>query len=318
MPRRILLTGGAGFIGSSVLDALVRRGDRVTVVDDFNDFYAPAVKRENIAAALASGRARVAEGDVRDGGLWARIDPAEHDAIVHLAARAGVRPSLRDPSLYVSTNVEGTARALEWACRGPEPLPLVFASSSSVYGDEAPAPFEEDARLAPVSPYGATKVAGEELVATWGRMRGLRAVALRFFTVYGPRQRPDLAIHKFARSIDRGDPIPVFGDGSSARDYTHIEDIVAGVLAALDGVCARGLPHSVYNLGSDRAIGLPAMIAAIEASVGRAAVIERLPDQAGDVKRTWASLERSERDLGYAPSVTFEDGVRDFVRWMRR
>lgn len=314
---RILLTGGAGFIGSHVLDALIERGSEVTIVDDFDDYYDPAIKRENIATATASGRLTVVEGDIRDPALWKGIPAAGLTAIVHLAARAGVRPSIADPGLYVSTNVVGTARVLEFAAQ--HRTPVVYASSSSVYGDGYPVPFAEDAApLAPVSPYGASKVAAETLATTWARMLDLPVVGLRFFTVYGPRQRPDLAIHKFAVRIEQGKTIPVYGDGSSARDYTHVSDITRGVLATLDGLLAGALKHSVYNLGSDRGVRLDTMIATIERAVGKPALIDRLPDQLGDVKQTWADITRSRDDLGYTPQVTFDEGIEDFVRWLRR
>lgn len=313
---RILLTGGAGFIGSHVLDALVERGHDVVVLDDFNPYYDPAIKRANLAAALGTGRVTVVEGDVRDGSVWAGFDGDWH-AVVHLAARAGVRPSLEDPALYVSTNVGGTAAALEFGARTE--TPVLLASSSSVYGDDYPVPFAEDAApLAPMSPYGASKQSGEVLGRTWSRVHGLPVAALRFFTVYGPRQRPDLAIHKFARRIDAGEEIPVYGDGSSARDYTHVADITRGVLAAMDRLVAGELSEFAYNLGSDRGIRLDAMIEAIERAVGKPARIQRLPDQLGDVKRTWADVSRSERDLGYAPQVDFDEGLAGFVEWMRR
>ena len=319
MAERILLTGGAGFIGSSVLDSLVADRRAVTVIDDLNPYYSPQIKRDNLRGAMASGRVELVTGDIRHPGTWAQLDPHAFDSVIHLAARAGVRPSIADPGLYASVNVEGTARALEWACSGRAPLPFVLASSSSVYGDGYPVPFAEDAApLGPVSPYGATKQSCEILARTWARMRGIPVVALRFFTVYGRRQRPDLAIHKFAVAIDAGLPIPVYGDGSSARDYTHIEDIVAGVGAARDGLMAGRLEHPVYNLGSDRAISLHPMIASIEAAVGKTATIDRQPDQPGDVKRTWADVSRARDGLGYTPSVTFEDGLRDFVEWLRR
>ena len=320
MAGRILLTGGAGFIGSAILDALVLAGHRVLVVDDFNDYYDPRTKRENVEAAVASGLAEIRHVDVRDPDLWAELDAdAGWSGVIHMAARAGVRPSLRDPTLYVSTNVEGTARVLDWACSGREPIPFLLASSSSVYGDDYPVPFAESAApLAPISPYGASKQAAEALAQTWQRIHDLPVAALRFFTVYGPRQRPDLAIHKFARKIAAGEPIPVYGDGSSARDYTHVADIVAGVLAALDRLRAGQLQHFAYNLGSDRGIRLDAMIGAIEEAVGKSALIDRQPDQPGDVKRTWADVSRAASELGYAPSVTFEDGIRDFVGWLRR
>jgi len=314
---RILLTGGAGFIGSHVLDALLARGGEVIIVDDFDDYYDPAIKRENIAAASSSGRITVVDGDIRDPALWTRIPSDDLTGIVHLAARAGVRPSIADPGLYVSTNVLGTARVFEFAAQ--RRTPVIYASSSSVYGDGYPVPFAEDAApLAPVSPYGASKVAAETLATTWARMLGLPIVGLRFFTVYGPRQRPDLAIHKFAVLIEQGKTIPVYGDGSSARDYTHVSDITQGVLATLDGLLSGRLSHPVYNLGSDRGIRLDTMIATIERAVGKPALIERLPDQLGDVKQTWADITRSRDELGYEPKITFEDGIADFVGWLRR
>ena len=314
---RILLTGGAGFIGSHVLDALVGRGQAVTVVDDFDDYYDPAIKRENIAGARATGRVRVVEGDIRDSSLWDGLGTEDWQAVIHLAARAGVRPSIENPALYLDVNVGGTGRVLEWAHRAG--VPVVYASSSSVYGDGYPVPFAEDAApLRPVSPYGASKVACETLAQTWARMVGLRSVGLRFFTVYGPRQRPDLAIHKFAARIDRGEIIPVFGDGTSARDYTHVRDITAGVVAAMDGLLAGTLHHEVYNLGSDRGVTLDGMIRSIERAVGKSARIDRLPDQVGDVKQTWADVNRAAEDLGYAPSIGFDEGVDEFVAWLRR
>ena len=320
MSDRILLTGGAGFIGSSVLDALVLRGQRVTVLDEFNPYYDPQLKHENVEAAIASGLADVRNADIVDPQTWADLDPDEGwAAVIHLAARAGVRPSIQDPALYARTNVVGTTRVFDWATSGDAPIPVVYASSSSVYGDAYPVPFAEDAApLGPVSPYGATKEACEALARTWQRMRGLPVVGLRFFTVYGPRQRPDLAIHKFARKIDAGEAIPVYGDGTSARDYTHVQDITAGVLAATDRLIDGALEHAIYNLGSDRAIRLDAMIAAIEQAVGKPAIIDRQPDQLGDVKRTWADITRARQGLGYAPSITFEDGLMDFVAWLRR
>ncbi len=313
---RILLTGGAGFIGSHVLDALVDRGQTVTLVDDFDDYYDPAIKLENIANARSTGRVQVVEGDIRDGSLWDELGTEDWQAVIHLAARAGVRPSIENPALYLDVNVGGTGRVLEWAHRAG--VPVVYASSSSVYGDAYPVPFAEDAApLRPVSPYGASKVACEALAQTWGRMVGLRSVGLRFFTVYGPRQRPDLAIHKFAARIDRGELIPVFGDGTSARDYTHVRDITAGVVAALDGLLAGSLNHAFYNLGSDRGVTLDAMVRSIERAVGKTARIERLPDQVGDVKQTWANVSRAAQDLGYAPSIDFDEGIDEFVAWLR-
>ena len=314
---RILLTGGAGFIGSHVLDALVDRGQAITVVDDFDDYYDPAIKLKNIADARSTGLVRVVEGDIRDGSLWDELGTEDWQAVIHLAARAGVRPSIENPTLYLDVNVGGTGRVLDWAHRAG--IPVVYASSSSVYGDGYPVPFAEDAApLRPVSPYGASKVACETLAQTWKRMVGLRSVGLRFFTVYGPRQRPDLAIHKFAAHIDRGEIIPVFGDGTSARDYTHVRDITAGVVAALDGLLEGTLDYPIYNLGSDRGVTLNMMIRSVERAVGKPARIERLPDQLGDVKQTWADVSRAAEDLGYAPSIGFDEGVNEFVAWLRK
>ncbi len=311
MGDRYLVTGGAGFIGSHVVDRLVQRGDAVTVVDDFNPYYDPAIKRRNLNPA-----AELVEGDFRDPSLWERLDASRFRALLHLGARAGVRPSIADPVLYSSTNVEGTVLALRWASSSARPVPVLFASSSSIYGDLNPVPYREDAVLAPISPYGATKAAGEILLQSFERCFGLPSVSLRFFTVYGPRQRPDLAIHKFALRIARGEAIPVFGDGSTSRDYTHIDDLCRGVFGALERLLAGALRHAVYNLGSDAPVSLDAMVDAVARAVGKPARVERLPMQQGDVQRTWADLTRSRSELGYAPSVGFDDGLRDFVRWL--
>ncbi|MBJ94533.1 MAG: epimerase [Rickettsiales bacterium] len=317
--RRLLLTGGAGFIGSHLLDALLAAGDQVTVIDNFNSYYDPAIKRSNLSRHLGGSAFELIEGDVCDPTVWESLDPDEGwRGILHIAARAGVRPSIEQPALYWQTNVEGTETALSWACSGHSTIPFLFASSSSVYGDSNIPPYAESAaHPAPVSPYGETKLAAERLLETYRLEHGLPYVVLRFFTVYGPRQRPDLAIHKFARLMDLGEPIPVFGDGSSARDYTHIDDIVIGVQLALERLLEGSLVSSVYNLGSDRSISLDEMIQTIAGAVGRAALIDRLPMQEGDVRRTWADLERSRRELGYEPKMSFADGVADFVRWLR-
>lgn len=313
MSARFLVTGGAGFVGSHVVDALVARGDRVTVLDDFNDYYDPEIKHRNVA-----GHDDVVEADFRNPAVWASLPVDAYDAVLHLGARAGVRPSIADPLLYSTTNVDGTVLALRWAASAKRPLPVLLASSSSVYGDANEVPFsEEDSTVAPISPYGVTKAACEMMLGTWRACYGVPSVALRFFTVYGPRQRPDLAIHKFARMIEAGEAIPVFGDGSSSRDYTHVRDLCAGVLTALDQLRAGSLKHRVYNLGSDAPIRLDALIAAVERAVGKSALIERLPMQQGDVTRTWADLTRSRAELGYGPSVDFDEGLAEFVGWLR-
>jgi UDP-glucuronate 4-epimerase len=315
---RVVLTGAAGFIGSHVAEALVARGDEVVGLDNFDPFYPRALKEANLAALRSSPRFRLVEGDIRDRALVTGLLDAAA-AVVHLAARAGVRPSLDDPALYASVNVEGTAVLLE-AARRSEVRRFVFGSSSSVYGDTAPVPFSEEwPALQPVSPYAATKRAGELLCAAFAHLYGLRAIALRLFTVYGPRQRPDLAIHTFTRLIAEGRPIPFYGDGSSERDYTYISDIVAGVLAALDWT---GLPDGagaleIVNLGGSRTTRLDALVALISAALGREARLERMPAQPGDVHRTCADVRKAGRLLGYRPGTTVEEGIPRFVRWYR-
>ncbi|MEZ4384762.1 MAG: NAD-dependent epimerase/dehydratase family protein [Nannocystaceae bacterium] len=316
MPKRtIVVTGGAGFIGSHLVDRLLGRGDAVVCVDDFNDAYDPALKRENVAAHLEHPAYQLVELDIRDreavAGLLRDLHP---DAVVHLAARAGVRPSLANPWLYQETNVGGTLNLLE-GCRVAEIGRFVFGSSSSVYGCEAAAPFvETEPVLRPVSPYAATKIAGEAMVHTYAHLYGIAATSLRFFTVYGPRQRPDLAISKFAARILGGETIELYGDGTSSRDYTHVDDIVRGTLAALD----RDAPgYAIYNLGSARPTTLRDLVTALEGLLGQAAKIRWMPMQPGDVPRTHADLERARADLGYAPSMTLAEGLADFVRWLR-
>jgi UDP-glucuronate 4-epimerase len=305
---KILLTGGAGFIGSHLLERLLARGDEVAVVDDFNDFYDPAVKRRNLPA----GGFRLYERDVRDAAdVVARERP---DALVHLAARAGVRPSLKDPALYESVNVAGTLGLLE-ACRRAGVGRFLFASSSSVYGDAAAVPFrEDDEALRPISPYGVSKLLGEHYVRVYAHLHGIRATCLRFFTVYGPRQRPDMAIHAFTAAVAAGREIPMFGDGTTERDYTHITDILQGILAALD----RPEPFAVYNLGESRTVPLRRLIDLVGECVGKKPLVRTLPEQPGDVKRTYASIEKARSNLGYAPRVPIEEGLRDFVRWYLR
>ncbi len=303
---KILLTGGAGFIGSHLLERLIARGDDVAVVDDFNDYYDPRLKRAN----LPSGGFRLHERDIREAApLVAQEKP---DLVIHLAARAGVRPSQKDPALYESVNVAGTLGLLE-ACRSAGVKRFVFASSSSVYGN-APVPFrEEDPDLKPISFYGVTKLLGEHYVRVYSRLHGLHATCLRFFTAYGPRQRPDMAIHAFTRAVLEGKEIPMFGDGSTERDYTYVTDIVQGVLGAVD----HDEPFAVYNLGESRTIPLKRLIELIAENAGRAPRIKQMPEQPGDVKRTCASIDSARRGLGYDPKVGIEDGIREFVKWYR-
>jgi UDP-glucuronate 4-epimerase len=311
---RVLLTGAAGFIGSHVAERLVARGDEVVGLDNFDDFYPRAVKEANLAALENEPRFRLVEGDVRDAALVGGLLDAA-TVTVHLAARAGVRPSLEDPARYASVNIEGTAVLLE-AMRRAGAHRFVFGSSSSVYGDTAPVPFAEDwPALQPISPYAATKRAGELLCATFAQLYGLRIMALRFFTVYGPRQRPDLAIHKFTRLIAGGRPVPFYGDGSSERDYTYIDDIVGGVEAAVGWTAGAAPGVEVVNLGESRTTTLSALVALIARALGREARLERLPEQPGDVRRTCADVRKAARLLGYRPSTPVEDGIPRFVRW---
>jgi UDP-glucuronate 4-epimerase len=314
--KNILLTGGAGFIGSHLVDGLLAEGGwRVTVVDDFNDFYAPDVKRGNVSAHLRHELYRLVEADIRDRAALAPVfDEVKFDAIVHLAARAGVRPSLSEPQLYAETNITGTLHLLELA-REHGVGQFVFGSSSSVYGINAKVPFsEEDQIRQPISPYAATKAAGELLCHTYTHLYGIRSVCLRFFTVYGARQRPDLAIHKFARLIDAGQPIPVFGDGTTRRDYTYIDDIIAGVRAAIDYTASD---YEVFNLGESRTVELNELISLLEKNLDRRAVINREAMQPGDVPQTFADVSKARRLLGYNPQTPIEEGIRRFVRWFR-
>ncbi|MCP4593674.1 MAG: NAD-dependent epimerase/dehydratase family protein [bacterium] len=309
---KILVTGGAGFIGSHLCEALLDRGDDVVALDSFDDFYDPAVKRANLSTCLQNPRFSLVEGDIRDAGCVDRA-VAGVDAIVHLAARAGVRPSLEQPLVYQDVNVTGTLVLLE-AARQHAVKRFIFGSSSSVYGNNEKVPFSEtDIVDYPISPYAATKKAGELFCHAHGHLYDLNITCLRFFTVYGARQRPDLAIHKFARLIEAGQPIPVFGDGSMMRDYTYIDDIVAGTLAALD----RCGGYHIYNLGESTPIALGDLIASLENALGKKAVIERLPLQPGDVRQTYADVTRAREDLGYEPSMELATGLARFVEWFR-
>jgi len=311
---RVVLTGGAGFIGSHTARALLARGDEVVIIDDFNDFYAPSVKRHNIAQLPGGARCRVHDGDIRDLTFLRSVFARERcDAICHLAARAGVRPSIAQPFLYEQVNVLGTLHLLQLAVEHSIPV-FVYASSSSVYGNMTTAPFREDMQLdQPISPYAATKKACELLAYTYHHLHGLRCTGLRFFTVYGPAGRPDMAPFLFTRNILRGRPITQFGDGSTLRDYTYIDDIVAGVVAALD----RAYPYEIFNLGNCRPIRLDDFIHSIAAAVGAAPAIERKPMQPGDVVMTCADTTKAHALLGYTPRTSFADGIRDFVAWYR-
>ena len=314
--KNILVTGGAGFIGSHLVDKLLSEGDlNVTVVDDFNDFYEPSIKRANVARHSQNSNYHLEEADIRQRAALERLfDESNFDCIVHLAARAGVRPSLDQPLLYAQTNIEGTLNLLEMS-RQHNIKQFVFGSSSSVYGINAKVPFSEnDPIRQPISPYAATKAAGELLCHTYTHLYGIRCVCLRFFTVYGPRQRPDLAIHKFARLISEGKSIPVFGDGTTRRDYTFVDDIIAGVRAAIDYTRTE---YEVINLGESRTVELRELISLLEKELDLPAMIDRQPLQPGDVPQTFADITRARHLLGYNPQTQIETGIKRFVEWFR-
>jgi UDP-glucuronate 4-epimerase len=320
---RILVTGGAGFIGSHLCERLLTAGHGIVAVDNFNDFYDPRCKRRNIeavgrVAGAADADFILCEGDIRDGefvnAVFAQETP---EAVIHLAAAAGVRPSIENPLYYEEVNVRGTMNVLEGA-RAAGVRPFLFASSSSVYGENPKVPFAESDQVdRPISPYAATKKAGELICHTYHHLHAMNIACLRFFTVYGPRQRPDLAINKFTRLILAGRPLPLYGDGTTSRDYTYIDDIVDGVIKALDWVCAPELLYDIFNLGESRPVELSRLVGLIEAATGKKADIERLPPQPGDVQRTFADLGKSTAVLGYRPATPIEEGIRAFVEWYR-
>jgi UDP-glucuronate 4-epimerase len=317
--NHVLLTGGAGFIGSHVSEALLRRGLRLSVIDSLDDFYSPAAKRANLEEVRKAGDFTFCELDLCDfDALRQAISKLRPDTIIHLAARAGVRPSIENPQLYERVNVGGTVNLLELA-RQLDVKRFIFGSSSSVYGITNRVPFaEDDPCLRPISPYAATKLAGEFFCHTYAHLYGLSTVCLRFFTVYGPRQRPDLAIRKFTSLMEAGKPIPVFGDGSMGRDYTFVDDTVAGVLAALDyQFPAGGTPFDIFNLGNSHPVSLNELIEALERVTGRVAIRDRKALQPGDVPITWANTDKAARMLGYRPATSLAEGLEKFVRWLR-
>lgn len=316
---RVLVTGGAGFIGSHVCERLVARGDTVLIVDSFDPFYSPGIKRRNINALLEAGSATLIECDIAEAGaLESLLTGDPFDAIVHLAARAGVRPSLDRPLDYARTNVEGTLAMLELA-RLRKIRPFVFGSSSSVYGDSTPVPFtESEPADYPISPYAATKRAGELLCRSHAHLYALTVICTRLFTVYGPRQRPDLAIHKFARLMSQGKPIPFYGDGSTERDYTYVADIVHGIEAALDwAVASPAGAFEVVNLGESETTTLARLVQMIADELRVTPRIDSLPAQPGDVQRTFASIDKARALLGYDPNTSMEEGIRRFIDWFR-
>jgi UDP-glucuronate 4-epimerase len=312
---RILVTGGAGFIGSHLVEKLIALGHDVSILDDFNDFYDPRIKRDNIAPV--AGRIRVHQIDLRDGNAVRTLFHHEKkfDVIAHIAARAGVRPSIHHPQLYYDTNVTGTLHLLE-AARTTGIERLIFASSSSVYGLSKEVPFSEAMRITQtISPYAASKVAAEFLCSTYSHLYQMRIVALRFFTVYGPRQRPDLAIHKFTKKIRAGEPIDQFGNGTTRRDYTYIDDIIQGVIASFD---YHGALFDIFNLGESETVQLKDLIGAIENALGKKAKINHLPEQPGDVPLTCADISKARKLLGYKPTTPLREGLPKFVEWFER
>ena len=311
---RILVTGGAGFIGSHLVEKLLAAAHEVAILDDFNDFYDPQIKRDNIAAV--SKDTVIHHVDLRESAAVRSVFHREKfETIVHLAARAGVRPSIQYPQLYYDTNVSGTLHLLD-AARVTGVERFIFASSSSVYGISKTVPFSEDQHLTQtLSPYAATKIAGEFLCSTFSHLYQMRMVALRYFTVYGPRQRPDLAIHQFTRRIYAGQPIDQFGDGTTRRDYTYIDDVIQGTMAALN---YDESPFDIFNLGESETIQLNDLISAIEKALGKKAKVNRLPEQPGDMPLTCADISKARKLLGYNPITQFNEGFPRFIDWFLR
>ena len=311
---RILVTGGAGFIGSHLVEKLLATGHEVAILDDFNDFYDPQIKHANIAGFAKD--VTMHHVDLRDGASVRNLFHRERfETVAHLAARAGVRPSIQHPQLYYDTNVSGTLHLLD-AASVTRVERFIFASSSSVYGNSKTVPFSEDQHLTQtLSPYAATKIAAEFLCSTYSHLSQMRVVSLRYFTVYGPRQRPDLAIHQFTRRIYAGQPIEQFGDGTTRRDYTYIDDVIQGTMAALK---YDGPLFDIFNLGESDTIQLKDLIAAIENALGKKAKINRMPEQPGDMPLTCADISKARKLLGYNPTTRFGDGLPRFVEWFLR
>ena len=308
----ILITGAAGFIGSHLSERLLQEGSRIICLDNLDTFYDPQIKRENLKPLLANNNFTMIEGDIRDLKLLTDIFEGNRiDIIVHIAARAGVRPSIKEPLLYYDVNVRGTTNLLEMA-KNYHVKKFIFASSSSVYGENKKVPFSEDDNVDyPVSPYAATKKTGELISFTYHHLYGIPVSCLRFFTVYGPRQRPEMAIHKFTRLIYEGKSIPVYGDGTSRRDYTYIDDIISGITASVN----TELGYEIINLGESKTIKLTELISLIEENLQKKAIIEWLPDQPGDVPVTFADINKARRLLGYAPCIDIKEGAGRFVEW---
>ncbi|MEJ6580900.1 MAG: GDP-mannose 4,6-dehydratase [Akkermansiaceae bacterium] len=310
---RMLVTGGAGFIGSHLVEALLADGHTITVFDDFNHYYDPQIKWKNVSGF--QDQVTIVEGDIRDAILVERtFTKGNFDTVIHLAARAGVRPSIQSPKLYFTTNIDGTFNLLD-ACRHHKVKDFIFASSSSVYGVNEKVPFAEtDALIRTISPYAATKLAGEQICSNYSHLFGIRCMCLRFFTVYGPRQRPDLAISKFTERILAGEQIEQYGDGSTARDYTYVEDIVSGIIAALN---YRKSSFEIFNLGGSATTTLAELIQLVEAACEKKAQIKVVEEQPGDVPRTFADVSKAHKLLGYAPHTPIAEGVKKYVAWFR-
>jgi UDP-glucuronate 4-epimerase len=312
---KILVTGGAGFIGSHACEKLLTDGHTVVALDNFDSYYSPKQKRRNVLTAQQHPRYTLVEGDFGDRHTVGELLQAEKfDAVLHLAAQAGVRPSIENPLKYERANVGNVISFLE-ALREHGPKKIVAASSSSVYGNSTPVPFREDAPcMQPISPYGATKRAGEIFMGTYSALYGFKAIVVRPFTVYGPRQRPDMAIAAFAKKILTGETITLFGDGSTARDYTFVSDLVAGLVGALN---TFPVDFGIYNLGGESPISLNDLVVKLEQATGKKAVIERLPMQPGDVTRTYADVSKARRDFGYSPCVSLDEGLARTVAWVK-
>ena len=317
MTMAVFVTGGAGFIGSHLCERLLSEGMSVTCLDNFDNFYDPHIKIRNTERIFKKfpDRFKLVTGDIRNQEHLKKVfEENRIDLIVHLAARAGVRPSIQQPLLYEDVNIRGTLVLLE-VCKEYGVKDFIFASSSSVYGENQRVPFsEKDLDIQPISPYGATKRAGELLCYSYHHLYGMNTACLRIFTAYGPRQRPEMAIHKFTRFIDREEKIPMYGDGSSRRDYTFIDDLIEGILGVIR--CHKGF--EVYNLGESRTTSLSDLVRLIEKALGKKAVIERLEFQPGDVSITYADIAKAQQKLGYQPKIGMEEGVRRFVEWYRK
>lgn len=314
---RIVLTGGAGFIGSHVAEVLLRREAKLTIIDNFDDFYSRALKEANLEQIRRVGQLEFCEVDICETDKLRRVvNLVKPNVVIHFAARAGVRPSLKEPAKYERINVSGTRNLLELTVNSKLER-FLFASSSSVYGGSARVPFREDElNLAPISPYAVTKLCGERLCETYAKARGISIIALRLFSVYGPRQRPDLAIHKFTDLLLTGGPLPIFGDGTAARDYTHVDDIVSGVLAALDYKC-QARPYEVFNLGRSSPVRIIDLVRLLEDATGKNAILERTDGQDGELVLTCADISKSKRLLNYAPTIQLKEGLKSFYQWYR-